>query len=100
MNNKVLGVISGMLILASCAPKKTAVEKNIPVVQNKIVGVDTAPTKGQNLYEATCASCHKLYEPSAFSAEEWKPIMVKMQKKAKISDAQAAEIYAYLTTLK
>ena len=100
MNNKFVCVISIIVILASCTSKKTTVEKNVTPVNNQIVGVEMAPTEGKKLYEASCARCHDLYNPSDFSAEEWKPIMVKMQKKAKISDAEAATIYAYVTTLK
>lgn len=100
MNKKTLSIISIIAILASCNSKKTIAEKNVPPVQNQIVGVDLRHAEGQKLYEANCAKCHKLFDPSDYSAEAWKPIMVKMQVKAKISDAEAAKIYAYLTALK
>ena len=100
MNNKFFCTIFVIVILASCSTKKTIAEKNVPTVNNQIVGVDVAHADGQKLYEANCAKCHKLFDPSEFSAEEWKPIMVRMQVKAKISDAETAKIYAYLTALK
>ena len=52
---------------------------------------------GKMLYENNCAKCHDLYAPKDFNAEQWKPIMLSMQKKAKISDEEREKIYAYLT---
>ena len=100
MNNKFFCTIFVIVILASCSSKKTVAEKNVPPMQNQIVGVDLRHAEGLKLYEANCAKCHKLFDPSDYSAEAWKPIMVKMQIKAKISDAETAKIYAYLTALK
>jgi hypothetical protein len=37
-----------------------------------------------------------LFNPKSFSAEQWIPIMLNMQKKAKISDEEREMIYAYL----
>ena len=45
-----------------------------------------------------CAKCHSLYDAKDFTAQEWMPIVMRMQKKAKISDEQREKIYAYLTT--
>ncbi|WP_235922453.1 c-type cytochrome [Flavobacterium difficile] len=54
--------------------------------------------EGKNLYGTNCAKCHKLYDAKSFTAEEWTPIVMRMQKKARISDEQREKIYAYLTT--
>ena len=54
--------------------------------------------EGKSLYGMNCAKCHELYDAKSFTAEEWKPIVLSMQKKAKISDEQREKIYAYLTT--
>ena len=48
-------------------------------------------------YENNCAKCHKLYNAKDYTAEQWKPILVSMQKKAKITDQEREKIYTYLT---
>ncbi len=53
--------------------------------------------EGKELYDNNCAKCHKLYDPKDFSAEEWKPIVMVMQKKAHLDDLQGQKIYNYLT---
>ena len=39
-----------------------------------------------------------LYEKESFTAEQWKPIVIRMQKNTKLTDLQREKIYAYLTT--
>lgn len=53
-------------------------------------------TKGRETFVKKCASCHHLYNPTKFSEQKWSVILKKMQKKAKISDAQTKLIYDYL----
>jgi hypothetical protein len=48
-------------------------------------------------YENNCAKCHELFKPKDYTAEQWKPILVSMQEKAKITDQEREKIYAYLT---
>lgn len=57
-----------------------------------------ALVEGKSLYGMHCAKCHDLFEPKSFTAEEWKPIVLRMQKEASISDTEREKIYAYLTT--
>ena len=40
----------------------------------------------QKVYLTKCAKCHKLYEPSSYSDEEWSTWMLKMKKKAKLKE--------------
>lgn len=79
-------------VLFSCAPK--VVTPAPPPVANVM---SPALAEGKNLYENNCAKCHKLYDRKDFSAEEWTPIVMRMQKKAQISDANRDLIYNYLT---
>ena len=53
---------------------------------------------GKKYYVANCAACHNLHDASEFSPSDWKKIMVKMQKKAKIDDSTKDSIMDYLTT--
>lgn len=54
--------------------------------------------QGKELYQAKCASCHKLYATTDFSDEKWVNILKRMQPKAKINDAQREQIYDYITS--
>ena len=53
---------------------------------------------GRRDYVAHCAACHHLHLPSEFTAEKWRSILVKMQRKAKIGDALKNSIYRYLAS--
>lgn len=81
------------MVLYSCSPAKTApAETPVPP---KTLSPELA--EGKNLYENNCARCHKLYDRREYTAEQWTPILMRMQKKAKIGDAEREKIYKYLT---
>lgn len=113
--------ITGLFALAlayGCTAKKTAVapvtevkeamgitknsESSVAVAVESIKETPriTAETlaEGKSLYGMNCAKCHELFDANKFTAEEWTPIVLRMQKKARISDEQREKIYAYLTT--
>lgn len=52
--------------------------------------------RGKDLYDMHCGQCHKLYDPKAFTQEQWDPILVRMQKQANLADGQMADIRAYI----
>jgi cytochrome c5 len=100
--------IIGLFALAfayACTAKKAVVPNT--EVKEAIVGQPFTPklaitaetlAEGKSLYGMNCAKCHELFDPKSFNAEEWKPIVLRMQPKARISDEQREKIYAYLTT--
>ena len=51
---------------------------------------------GRSLYIEKCGRCHKLKSPEKFTTSEWQKAMLKMQPKAKISDAERDLIQAYV----
>ena len=53
---------------------------------------------GKSLYEGNCARCHKLFEPESHTREQWKPILVSMQKKAHLGDQDMALIASYINS--
>ncbi|MBL0012623.1 MAG: cytochrome c [Flavobacterium sp.] len=55
-----------------------------------------ALTEGKDLYDNNCAKCHRLFEASEYKKEEWAPILVEMQQKAHLNDAQMASISNYI----
>ncbi|MGC8803345.1 MAG: c-type cytochrome [Bacteroidales bacterium] len=52
---------------------------------------------GRQLYIRNCGSCHSLYLPEKYTRDQWKDIVARMQKPAKINDKQAHIIYRYLS---
>ena len=89
-------------VVVGCAPKKVMVTEEVPVVKEiaaeKLEITAEVIAEGKNLYTTSCADCHSLYEKESFTAEQWKPIVLRMQKNTKLSDLQREKIYTYLTT--
>lgn len=92
MKTKILAVALFAIVLYSCGGSKSTTT----VVEPKKVDFTADLAEGKSLYENNCAKCHSLYATKDFSAEQWKPILLDMQKKAKISDEQREKIYNYV----
>lgn len=91
-----------VVFIWGCASKKTVETITSPpnvsaVATNEVVGV-ALPLDGKGLYENNCGKCHGLYNPKDFSAEQWQPILVKMQNYAHLDDAQMAGISDYINS--
>ena len=89
-----LGVVA--VLAYSCAtkssmPSAAAETKATPAVLSPELA------EGKSLFENSCARCHKLYDPKDFSAEQWKPIVLRMTPKARLNEEQGQKIYNYLT---
>jgi mono/diheme cytochrome c family protein len=118
MNSKFIIGLFTLAVAYGCTAKKPAVapvpevKEAMGIAKNSEISVAvmeesinekpkiTAETlaEGKSLYGMNCAKCHNLYDAKDFTAEEWTPIVLRMQKKARISDEQREKIYAYLTT--
>ncbi|KAF2516551.1 cytochrome c [Flavobacterium foetidum] len=99
MKSKILILSAAAIVLFSCGTQKTAIAEASPKAAETTKGdVDLTPEllEGKNLYENSCAKCHKLYEPKKFDKEKWAPILVRMQKKAKLDDVKMASITNYI----
>lgn len=101
MKSTILTLTAAMLLLVSCGTKKAPAapaEPAAPAVTEAVKPTELTPelAEGKSLYENSCARCHKLYEPKKFNQEEWKPILVSMQKKAKLDDVKMASITNYI----
>lgn len=66
--------------------------------KGNVATVTSELSAGKTNYENNCAKCHKLFDPKDFSKAEWAPILVSMQKKAHLSDAEMAPITNYIYT--
>ena len=93
MRYKILALSVFAVLLYSCSSKSTIPTVEVP--KEKVLSPELA--EGKSLYENSCARCHQLYNPKDFSVEQWKPIVLRMQKKARLDDAQGLKIYNYLT---
>jgi len=101
MKAKMLTLTAVTLLLVSCGTKKTAsaVAATSTITETaKATELTPELAEGKNLYDNSCARCHKLYEPKKFSQEEWKQILTRMQKKAHLDDVQMASISNYITS--
>lgn len=107
MKTKITIVAFALAVVYGCTAKKAvtpapevteAVEVALTQSSNKLVVTAETLAEGKSLYGMNCAKCHKLYDSKDFTAVEWTPIVMRMQKKAGISDEQREKIYAYLTT--
>ena len=95
MKSQILTLAAIALLLASCGTKKAS---STSTVTETVTAKELTPelAAGKSLYENSCARCHKLYEPTKFTKEEWQPILVRMQKKAKLDDTNMASITNYI----
>lgn len=106
MKLKIIALATLGLLIYSCASKTPApvvaaskeINSKEVLVETKSVVMTKELAEGQSLFENNCAKCHKLYDPKDFSSQDWKPILVQMQKKAHLEDAQIGFISAYINS--
>lgn len=107
-NTTLLSLAVAALFVYSCATKKAEPAKPEPAATPAVAEAPKpAPSavkalspellEGKDLYDNNCAKCHKLFNPTDFSKEDWGPIIARMQKKAHTDDVQTAKIYNYVT---
>ncbi len=101
MKTRIIALSFVAALILSCNATKTAVAETPPPPPPVEVAAKPAEAhaKGQSLYDNNCAKCHKLYAATDFSQEEWKPILARMQKKARLDDAEMGLITNYLFSL-
>ncbi len=50
----------------------------------------------ERLYRSKCSACHRAYPPSSRDRASWAEVLAKMAPRAKLSDAERAELSGYL----
>ncbi|MDR7210020.1 cytochrome c [Flavobacterium piscis] len=102
MKLKTLTLTTAVFFLFSCGTKQvataTTTTPSATVAEGHEAELTPELAESKNLYENSCVRCHKLYEPKKFTQDEWKPILTRMQKKAKLDDVQIASISNYITS--
>jgi cytochrome c5 len=77
------------------AGSNTAPVLDEAAAQNAGLDSQTAAT-ARRVYTTKCMRCHKSYEPSIYSQPQWEAWMVKMRKKAHLSQDQDVLLSRYL----
>lgn len=88
------GLILGLLLMGCSSSKKT-IETTEVLEKNQVV-LSSEQAEGKMLYENNCGKCHALFSADKFSKEQWEPIVLRMQKKARITDEQRDLVFNYL----
>lgn len=98
MKTELIFLVIIATVIVSCSSKKTVpvTDTIISKEKTKEVLLTTELMEGKSLYENSCARCHKLYESREYSQEDWKPILIRMQKKAHLDDVQISSISNYI----
>lgn len=103
MKSKIIALAVIALLVFSCKAKVAVGTTQPDTVQvpPKIASPNEKPAiealaAGKVAYENQCARCHKLFAPTDYSKQDWGPILVRMQKKAQIEDAEMATINNYI----
>ncbi len=100
---KITQIAFGLLLLVfpiACASLPFPTNDTLSRVSMDWPGITLADLQtGRQNYVGHCAACHNLYMPSDFSQSEWKEIIVRMQKRAKISDEMTDSIRKYLFSM-
>ena len=55
---------------------------------------------GKAIHNGQCIKCHKLRDPNKYSVAAWDKAMLKMKKKAKLTDEQGTQLDAYIESIR
>jgi cytochrome c5 len=89
-----------IFILVSCKSKKVVTE-NITAIETTTtvsseISMADRIAQGESIFQNKCGNCHDLPKVKDHSPENWKPIMLRMQKEAEISDNERDYVYDYI----
>ena len=85
-------LIVPFLSMLSCVSKK---QVGTAVQTSEVVTIH-AEDPGKGMFLKQCAACHDLYAPTAYTAQQWEPIVFEMQKKGGIPNDETYIILDYL----
>ena len=92
MKIKLFLAFTFFLSLLSCVSKKQVTTPTQPTVAVTMNMEDP----GKKMFQNQCAACHDIFEPTAYTAQQWEPIVFEMQKKGGISNDDTYLILDYL----
>ncbi|OSZ78503.1 hypothetical protein CAP35_09700 [Chitinophagaceae bacterium IBVUCB1] len=85
--------------LAACTSKKATTSTASPadvVKEMQTKYTEAQREEGKTLWQGNCQKCHKLYQPETRTVGKWENVLPRMNKRAKLTDEQAALVRAYL----
>lgn len=82
-----------IIFTVSCTPKPKVVEDSKTLSAEHLA-------MGKTIFENSCARCHDLPNPAAYSAQDWVGIMNSMAPKAKLTDEQHELTYNYVVSVR
>lgn len=88
-------------VIISCKSKAKIVEENkkeaetSTIVKSELSMADMI-AQGESIFQNKCGNCHDLPKVKDHSPENWKPILLRMQKAAEISDKEREYVYNYI----
>ena len=85
-------VFTIMLSLISCNTQK---QVTAPLQTVEVASINIEES-GEKMFQKSCAECHDLYAPNAYTSQQWEPIVFDMQKKGGISNDDTYLILDYL----
>ena len=101
---KKLIVASTLIVLVAACHKKTMptittrTEQPPPPAKPVVpVAVATDVEAGKAIYTTQCARCHSPKPVDNWTVEEWQPILRSMIPRARLNEAQRAQLTAYVT---
>lgn len=110
MKSRIILAVAAMAVI-SCSPKVVVQPTEPaapPVLATEVVSAPApepaagpspeSVAKGKELYNNNCGKCHKLFDTNAFNADEWEPILKRMQRKAKLTDEDMVFVHDYVLT--
>lgn len=105
MRKVLITVATGLsvLLLTQCAEKTTPVAKTTTTPTEEVAAVKAKYTPqqiagGKAISANSCGECHEEHQPGELTVKEWDDILPKMSRKAKLSSADAATLYAWMVT--
>lgn len=85
---------------AGCAASRQALPTAEEIVASGAApaGADAeALRRGRDTYITECAGCHRLYVPSEYTPNAWRPIARRMGERISLGEDEIADLLAYLT---
>jgi cytochrome c5 len=91
---------TAIIIFTACSHKSTPTAaktpQQAPAQFNMMTAAAPSVVEGEKTYNAKCGKCHDLKKTTAYTANEWKPIMNSMAVKAKLTADEKANVIAYV----
>ena len=89
-----------IFILVSCKSKKVVTENKTAIETTTTVSGEISMAdriaQGESIFQNKCGNCHDLPKVKDHTPENWKPILLRMQKAADITDKEREYVYNYI----